>query len=101
MNEFSFIKWIRSNQKKDKDVVIGIGDDCASIRIDGNKQWLVTTDMLVEGTHFDLVKNTPGEIGKKSIACSISDIAAMGCSAKYAVVSICFPKEIRTKFAEM
>ncbi len=99
MDEFSFIKWIRSNQKEDKNIVIGIGDDCASIKINGNKQCLVTTDMLVEGTHFDLKKNTPGEIGKKSIACSISDIAAMGCSAKYAVVSICFPQETRTKFA--
>jgi len=55
--------------------------------------------MLVEGTHFDLKKSTPGEIGSKSIACSISDIAAMGCSAKYAVVSICFPQETKTKFA--
>ncbi len=100
MDEFSFIKWIRSNQKKDKNVVIGIGDDCASIKINGNKQCLVTTDMLVDGTHFDLKKNTPGEIGKKSIACSISDIAAMGCSAKYAVVSICFPQETMTKFAK-
>ena len=100
MDEFSFIKWIRSNQKEDKNIVIGIGDDCASIKINGNKQCLVTTDMLVEGTHFDLKKNTPGEIGKKSIACSISDIAAMGCSAKYAVVSICFPQETRTKICQ-
>ncbi|MBS1259641.1 MAG: Thiamine-monophosphate kinase [Candidatus Scalindua arabica] len=100
MDEFSFIKWIRGNQKKDKNIVIGIGDDCASIKINGNRQCLVTTDMLVEGTHFDLKKNTPGEIGKKSIACSISDIAAMGCSAKYVVVSICFPQETRTKFAK-
>jgi thiamine-monophosphate kinase len=61
--------------------------------------FLVTTDMLVEGTHFDLKKSTPGEIGSKSIACSISDIAAMGCSAKYAVISICFPHETKTKFA--
>ncbi|MHC4268810.1 MAG: thiamine-phosphate kinase [Planctomycetota bacterium] len=99
MDEFSFIEWIRSNQKKDKDVVIGIGDDCASIKINGDKQCLITTDMLVEGTHFELNKNTPGEIGRKSIACSISDIAAMGCSAKYAVVSICFPKDTKTKFA--
>ena len=100
MDEFSFIKWIKSNQKKDKkNIVIGIGDDCASIRIHGDKMFLVTTDMLVEGTHFDLKKNTPGEIGRKSIACSISDIAAMGCLAKYAVVSICFPKETKTKFA--
>ena len=99
MDEFSFIKWIRSNQKKDKNIIIGIGDDCASIRINGDNVFLVTTDMLVEGTHFDLKKSTPGEIGRKSIACSISDIAAMGCSAKYAVVSICFPQETMTKFA--
>ena len=100
MDEFSFIKWIKSNQKNDKkNIIIGIGDDCASIRIHGDKMFLVTTDMLVEGTHFDLKKNTPGEIGRKSIACSISDIAAMGCLAKYAVVSICFPKETKTKFA--
>lgn len=99
MDEFSFIKWIRSNQKKDKNIIIGIGDDCASIRINGDNVFLVTTDMLVEGTHFDLKKSTPGEIGGKSIACSISDIAAMGCSAKYAVVSICFPRETKTKFA--
>lgn len=100
MDEFSFIKWIRSKQKKDKDIVIGIGDDCASIKIDdGNKLCLVTTDMLVEGTHFELGKNTPGEIGKKSISCSISDVAAMGCLAKYAVVSICFPGDTKTAFA--
>lgn len=99
MDEFSYIEWIRGNQKKDKNVIIGIGDDCASIRINSDDVFLVTTDMLVEGTHFDLKKNTPGEIGNKSIACSISDIAAMGCSAKYAVVSICFPRETKTKFA--
>ncbi len=87
------------NYKTDKNFIIGIGDDCASIRIDDDRVLLVTTDMLVEGTHFDLKKNTPGEIGRKSIACSISDIAAMGCSAKYAVVSICFPHETKTKFA--
>ncbi|KHE93699.1 MAG: thiamine-phosphate kinase [Candidatus Scalindua rubra] len=99
MDEFSFIKWIRSNQKKDKNIIIGIGDDCASIRINDDNVFLVTTDMLVEGTHFNLKKSTPGEIGRKSIACSISDIAAMGCSAKYAVISICFPHETKTKFA--
>ncbi|GAX61772.1 thiamine-monophosphate kinase [Candidatus Scalindua japonica] len=99
MDEFSFIKWIKSNQKKDRNVIIGIGDDCASIRINDENMFLVSTDMLVEGTHFDLKKNTPGEIGSKSIACSISDIAAMGCSAKYAVVSICFPHETETEFA--
>ncbi len=100
MDEFSFIEWIRSQQKQDKDTVIGTGDDCASIKMNDDKLCLVTTDMLVEGTHFELKKNTPKQVGKKSIACSISDIAAMGCSAKYAVVSICFHHETKTKFAK-
>ncbi|MFQ5712887.1 MAG: thiamine-monophosphate kinase [Candidatus Scalinduaceae bacterium] len=100
MDEFSFIKWIRNNQKKDKNIIIGIGDDCSSIKINHNLLYLITTDMLVEGTHFELKKNTPRKIGKKSIACSISDIAAMGCSAKYAVVSICFPLKTKTRFAK-
>lgn len=100
MDEFSFIKWIRSGQKKDRSVGIDIGDDCASIKVSGNKLCLVTTDMLVEDTHFKLKNNKPGEIGRKSIACSISDIAAMGCNAKYAVVSICFRSDTQTKFAK-
>ncbi len=100
MDEFSFIRWIRSGQKKDKNIVIGIGDDCSSIKVNENQYCLITTDMLVEGTHFELEKNKPGEIGRKSIACSISDIAAMGCYAKYAVVSICFPSKAKTKFAK-
>ncbi len=100
MDEFSFIRWIRSEQKKDKDILIGIGDDCSSIKVNKNKLYLVTTDMLVQDTHFDLKRNKPGEIGRKSIACSISDIAAMGCTAKYAVVSICFPAKTRIRFAK-
>lgn len=100
MDEFSFIKWIRNNQKKDRNTVIGIGDDCSSIKIDHDNLYLITTDMLVEGTHFELKKHTPREIGKKSIACSISDVAAMGCPAAYAVISICFPLNLKTKFAK-
>lgn len=100
MDEFTFIKWIRSEQKKDKNITIGIGDDCSSIKIDHNNLCLITTDMLVEGTHFELKKSTPRGVGRKSIACSISDIAAMGCSAKYAVVSICFPNNVKTRFAK-
>ncbi|MFQ5963746.1 MAG: thiamine-monophosphate kinase [Candidatus Scalinduaceae bacterium] len=100
MDEFAFIKWIRNQQKKDKNITIGIGDDCSSIKVNDNKVYLVTTDMLIEGTHFELKKNTPKEIGRKSIACSVSDIAAMGCFPKYAVISICFHYNVKTKFAK-
>ena len=65
MDEFSFIKWIKSNQKKDKNTIIDIGDDCSSIKINDNISYLVTTDMLVEGTHFELKKKYTKENRKK------------------------------------
>ncbi|MDR4504533.1 MAG: thiamine-phosphate kinase [Candidatus Scalindua sp.] len=100
MKEFTFINWIKKQQKRDKNIAIDIGDDCASIKINDSNLLLITSDMLVEGTHFELKKTSAGQVGRKSIACSISDIAAMGCIAKYAVVSLCFPQETKTRFAK-
>jgi thiamine-monophosphate kinase len=99
MGEFSFIHWIRQKQKRRKDVILGIGDDCAVIAVSKDKLCLITTDMLVDGTHFNLKKCTAREVGRKAIACSISDVAAMGCQATVAVISICFPDRTNEKFA--
>lgn len=99
MGEFSFIEWIRKRQKRRRDVILGIGDDCAVINVSSDKFSLVTTDMLVDGTHFDLKKCTIQEAGRKAMACSISDIAAMGCQPTVAVISICFPDHTTEKFA--
>lgn len=99
MGEFSFIQWIRKRQKRRKDVVVGIGDDCAAIDVSPDKLCLITTDMLVDGTHFDLKKCSVRDAGRKAIACSISDVAAMGCRATVAVVSVCFPHHTTEKFA--
>ena len=100
MGEFSFIQWIRERQKRRKDVIVGIGDDCAAINVSSYKLCLITTDMLVDGTHFDLEKCTVRDVGRKAIACSISDMAAMGCQATVAVISICFPDHTTEKFAQ-
>ncbi len=99
MGEFSFIEWIKKHQKRRKDVILGIGDDCAVIDVSSDKLCLITTDMLVDGTHFDLKKCTVRDIGRKAIASNISDIAAMGCQATVAVISICFPLHTTEKFA--
>ena len=99
MGEFSFIQWIRRRQKRRKDVILGIGDDCAVINVSSDKLCLITTDMLVDGTHFDLRKCTIRDAGRKAIACSISDVAAMGCRATVAVISICFPEHATERFA--
>ncbi|OQZ01011.1 MAG: hypothetical protein B6D35_04165 [Candidatus Brocadia sp. UTAMX2] len=99
MGEFSFIEWIRKRQKRRRDVVLGIGDDCAVINVSSDRLCLITTDMLVDGTHFDLKKCTVQDVGRKAIACSISDIAAMGCQPTVAVISICFPDHTTEAFA--
>ncbi len=99
MGEFSFIEWIRKRQKRRRDVILGIGDDCAVINVSSDKRSLVTTDMLVDGTHFDLKKCSIREVGRKAIACNVSDIAAMGCQPTIAVISICFPDHTTEKFA--
>ena len=77
MGEFSFIKWIRGRQKRRSDVVLGIGDDCAIVNVSSDRLCLITTDMLVDGTHFNLKRCTAKDVGRKTIACSISDVAAM------------------------
>lgn len=99
MGEFSFIEWIRKRQKRRRDVILGIGDDCAVINVSADTLCLITTDMLVDGTHFDLKKCSIQDVGRKAIACSISDVAAMGCQPTVAVVSICFPDHTTEKFA--
>src|SRR3972149_7385383 len=100
MGEFSFIQWIRERQKRRKDVVLGIGDDCAAINVSPDKLCLVTTDMLVDGTHFDLEKCSLRDAGRKAIACSISDMAAIGCQATVAGGSICFPNTTTAGFGK-
>jgi len=78
----------------------GIGDDCAVIRLSKKKSLLVTIDMLLEGTDFRLKEASPYQIGWKSLACGLSDIAAMGGTAKYAVVSLGLPEKLTVEFVD-
>lgn len=61
-----------------KNILLGIGDDCAAYYTSSNKIVLATCDMLVENIHFTLSTCSPRQLGRKAMAVNISDIAAMG-----------------------
>ncbi|MEA2087307.1 MAG: thiamine-phosphate kinase [Candidatus Caldatribacteriota bacterium] len=61
-----------------KNILLGIGDDCAAYYTSPNKIVLATCDMLVENIHFTLSTCSPRQLGRKAVAVNISDIAAMG-----------------------
>jgi len=73
------------------DLVLGIGDDAALIDTGGDRLLIVTTDLLVEGTHFRIDLIDPYLLGWKSVAVNVSDIAAMGGEPIYSFVSIGLP----------
>jgi thiamine-monophosphate kinase len=70
-------------------VVLGIGDDCAIVRPRGaSEDWLYTTDMLIEGTHFRRETHRAADVGWKALARGLSDIAAMGGEARFCLLSL-------------
>jgi len=99
LGEFNFINRISESIRSSGRVVKGIGDDAAVLEHTKNKYLLFTTDMLIEGKHFH--KRDKAElVGRKSLSCSISDIAAMGGVPRFAVISIGFPGYLDLKYAD-
>ena len=92
LNEFKLIRRIQQQRSPESDhVLIGIGDDTAAVRPTPGMASLVTTDTFVEGLDFDLAFSTWLQIGWKSMAANISDIAAMGGQPRYALTTLCLP----------
>jgi len=72
---------------KRPEILVGIGDDAAVIAPKG-RHLLATTDMMVEGIHFDLRFATAFQIGFKLISVNVSDIYAMGGEPRYALLNV-------------
>ncbi len=88
IGEFGLIDRIQQwFSAKNESTVLGIGDDAAIIDVGGHYQ-LVSTDMLLEGVHFDLSYVPLGHLGYKAIAVNVSDIAAMNGVARQVTVSL-------------
>src|SRR5215204_3637716 len=88
LGEFGLIEHIaKAIEIKNPETIKGIGDDAAVMDL-GNKMTVVTTDMLVEGVHFDLMFHPLRHLGYKSIVVNLSDIYAMNAMPKQVLVSI-------------
>lgn len=70
-----------------KSTVKGVGDDCAVLGT-GKKKTVVTTDLMVEGVHFDMTYTPLKHLGYKAVAINLSDICAMNATPKQVLVSV-------------
>ena len=87
--EDSMVSWFEGQRSLSGDrFPIGIGDDMAQIRLAEGASCLITTDMLLEGVHFDLATTTLQQVGYTAMAVSLSDCAAMATMPVAAVVSV-------------
>jgi len=101
LGEFGLIELIRKASYAPEEaatspashLVVGIGDDAAAWECDDRIQ-LGTTDSLVENVHFTLSTTSWHDLGHKSLAVNLSDIAAMGGTPTYAFVSLCCPPDV-------
>ncbi|MBD8070693.1 thiamine-phosphate kinase [Bacillus sp. PS06] len=91
-DEFSFINRIRPSTIHHQDTLVtGIGDDAAVYIPSPSQSQIICTDTLVEEIHFTNQTMSPYQIGYKALAVNISDVAAMGGTPLYYLVSIAIP----------
>jgi len=95
LNEFDLIRTFFTQQAISRDdVIVGIGDDAALVRIPADMEQAVSTDMLLAGCHFPSDAD-PVSIGYKSLAVNLSDLAAMGATPAWFTMNLSLPQADR------
>ena len=91
MGEFDLIKRYFLRKSLQNDVILSVGDDCAITSIPTGYQLAITTDTLVEGSHF-LPSISPADLAYKSVAVNLSDLAAMGATPAWVSLALTLPE---------
>ena len=93
LTEFMIIKkYFHQTKTRSANVIVGIGDDGAVIEIPRERQVVISVDTLVEGKHFP-INTPPHDLGHKTLAVSLSDIAAMGAAPHTALLALTIQKK--------
>lgn len=101
LGEFGLIKHLTQDIKPtNKSTLKGVGDDCAIMQFEEGKRVLMTTDMLMEGIHFDLQYTPMKHLGYKAAMVNISDIIAMNGTPTQMVVSLAIGKRFKVEDLE-
>jgi thiamine-monophosphate kinase len=104
IGEFGLIDRLANvlGQPIDADLLVGIGDDAAVWRTQPGAVTVATMDALVQGVHFDLATTSWADLGWKALAENVSDVAAMGCEPRYALIALALPGDVDpTNVAEL
>jgi thiamine-monophosphate kinase len=89
LGEFGLIDQLTKNfELKNENSLVGVGDDAAVIQVSEDTVQLLSTDMLVEGIHFNLMYMPLKHLGYKAVAVNVSDICAMNGTAQQITVSL-------------
>jgi thiamine-monophosphate kinase len=94
ITEKALISRIRQAAVRQTGVAVGIGDDCAVLRIPREHEILVTTDFSLEGMHFRRDWHQPEVVGHRCLTRGLSDIAAMGGTPVAAFLSLALPRKL-------
>jgi thiamine-monophosphate kinase len=98
--ESEIISRIKKRARATDQVLIGIGDDAAVLRPGTAADLIACCDLMAEGVHFRRDWATPRLIGRKALAVTLSDVAAMGGVARFAMTSIALPHALSSDFIE-
>ena len=91
MNEFQLIDLIRRRVgEADSSITLGIGDDATVLQVPPGFELVATTDTLNAAVHF-FADVAPADLGHKSLAVNLSDLAAMGAQPRWALLSLSLP----------
>ena len=102
IGEFGLIERMRRilGEPSDPQVLAGVSDDAAVYRVDDDRGHVMTTDVLIEGVHFDRLIMPMEYLGMKAIAVNVSDVVAMNARPRYATVGLGIPGSVSVEDIE-